>query len=1194
LSRPSVDPARSRARRPVRLLIIAFLASWLTTGLARAASVVDVQPPATPGQDAPDAVAIAITLDPTNHAEAIGGAGRSIPGSPSRGGDATAVAETATPGSAQATAVARGGSASGAASGGDAAATATASNSTAAPVRVSVIAAGGEANPSFTEPIAGHGGDATVDARAESTADGATLEIGVLTIQGSHAGAFGGAGARFASSSDPPGTGGDASSRSVAVALGNSRVRVVDRAQGGSAETGQAGSATSYAEGSNGGSESVTVESYATTGMGRIPGQASARARGTSSGGGNVSARAEQIAGYQTSTSTGGVSVQRDAVSGGTSGRLTLEQRVTGTSSRQVAGDALAALSASNELGGDLVATVRATGGNLLDAASGGGGAATIERFDFVGSEGREVALMGEATGGSAGGHDTSRGGDASIASHIAGSRAAAFSLSLRATGGAGDPTGSSASPYSNGGHAAIDSSVETGSDTLVLDLAAAGGNGGGSGQRAGDGGDAAVHASASNSGGAASLVAHARAANAGGANGSATPSGARAGRGGDATIDVDVSTAGDGNAITVGLASSFPAPASGAWGGQGSVMAVTVPTAAEARGGDASSSSIARAAGRSDVTVYDLARGGDAGGSARGGNASSRAIGESEGGNVVVEAEASAGRGYRTQEGATAVLDDVYGRSTTGDVRVFGEAVGGEGGNGADVLLLDAVGGETAGHLSLEQNAIGGGAHFQSTLAGRGGSARSALHHVGASSAMSLDVYAAGGYGFSGGTGEASIDVQNRAGSVDARARGFGADSRRERGADATTRIDVVALTDVEIGEEDYGDDPYDGRFGANGGEGGYLAGTSGLDGGDAESRSTGRSETGAVRVFDAARGGSALTGFFSTLPDGSRPDDGGAARSFAWAESQGSGTPVLARSVAAGGTGGEFYDDRANESHFGQGGEATAESHAIGLGVARAEALASAGYFGASQAIATASARGARSEVDATAASQNHFLLRDASVSIGAAIDGGSALARSAALDVSDADSPWPALDPTAANASARLVLGSVDAVTAPGLPGEHESARTIASFEFAAGGAAGTFQSSAALQLTSSAVHEFRNLQITLTDGTGLGELEGLRIRVHQGSTTFLDQSYDELASVLTAFDGDAIPLDGFVQVPDFAWYRTNHPISIALDWATQDPAFVFSGRALLTTVVPEPGTALLVGWGLGLLAWRRGRR
>lgn len=1193
-------PARAmrlRVLSPCSMLLAAFLCASLGPSASRSASVVDIQPTAIPGQDAADATAIAITSDPTNHAGATGGEGRSTLTSPSEGGDATALSETATSGPAQATAVARGGAAFLVGGGGDASATASASTSTAAPVRVTGVAGGGGTGVSDLAPLA-RGGDARVDVRAESTADGAALEVGVLTVQGNQGGAYGGDGeVHSVSASDPPGQGGDAFSRSVAIAAGNSRVHVIDRARGGSASRGVGGNATSYAEGSNQGSESVTVESNATAGRGRVSGEASARARGVSGGGGEVQLLAVQDASFENPTSTGGTSVQRDAVSGGTSGRLVMEQRVTGSTSREAAGGALAALSALNELGGDLVATVRAIGGNLLDAAAGNGGAATIERLDFTGSEGRNVELSGAATGGFASSNGASRGGDASITSRIVGSRAATLALDARATAGHGT-TDSLGQRSAHGGHASIDSAVDTRSDVLELELASIAGNGGGLNQRAGDGGDATTRALATNANGSASLVAYARAGSAGSANGSASSNGVRAGHGGDATIDVEVSTAGDGNAITLGLAFVFPSPESGAWAGHGSTIGAGLPTASDARGGNATSRSVARAAGRSDVSVYDFAQGGLGGGIASGGTASSSARGESEGGNVLVEAEARAGRSHLSLDGTAALLGEVYGRSTDGDVRVVGEAIGGEGGNGADAILIDAVRGETAGHLTLEQRAVGGSAHFQSTLAGRGGSARSALNHVGSSSAISLYAQAAGNVGFVGGSGEATIAVQNLGGSVDARARSFGANSRRAAGADAMTGVEVEALGDVLIGEDGWGHDPYDGTYGADAGDGGYVTGSRGFDGGVAESRSTGRSDAGAARVFDAARGGDALTGFFGALPEGDLPGDGGAARSSSFATSDAAGQPVLARSIAVGGIGGEFYDDRTGQSHFGRGGAATAESHASGLEVARAEARALAGYFAAPRAIAQASAHGARSEVDATAQSQNHYLLRSATVSMNAAVDGGSAIARSAALDAADAALPWPALEgePTttamaSAEASARLVLAAVDEVTAPPRPGVPEDVRTVVGFEFDASGSAGTYASRADLQLTSSAVHEFENLQITLTDGAGSGALESLRIRILQGGVTFVDRSYAELADALAAFDGTPIALDGFVQVPDFAWYRTNTPITIALDWTTSDPDFAFSGRALLTTVVPEPGTALLVALGLGVLARRR---
>ena len=103
--------------------------------------------------------------------------------------------------------------------------------------------------------------------------------------------------------------------------------------------------------------------------------------------------------------------------------------------------------------------------------------------------------------------------------------------------------------------------------------------------------------------------------------------------------------------------------------------------------------------------------------------------------------------------DGGDASLGAVYGRSETGEVVVVGEALAGRGGSrvdgapagdGGEAHLQDAVDGDTAGPLRLEQRAIGGSSGVGP--GGVGGAASSHLFRSKSAESLELQVQASGG----------------------------------------------------------------------------------------------------------------------------------------------------------------------------------------------------------------------------------------------------------------------------------------------------------------------------------------------------------------------------------------------------------------------------------------------------------------
>ncbi|GEM_PF-6771307 len=1066
-------------------------------------------------------------------------------------------------------------------------------------VAIQAGALGGEGGEGFRDSIpGGRGGDAILDLEARTLGDGHAVEIGTAsTVSGYQTSARGGNGDRGLGSGTPAaGPGGDASSRSVGIAEADSEVRIVDRAFGGASQGGFGGDATSYAEGRNAGASPVSVRAEATAGAGATPGEAIATARGVSTGGGAVRVEAlAQSAALFSGGSSGSIELN-DAVSGGTTGLLVLDQTARGAVSRTGRGHATTALSASNELGGDLEAHLRALGGSADIGADLPVGDATITRFDFRGSAARDVALTAEARAGSGLGEESDGGGDASIRSHVVGSNARALSLSAQAFGGTGDDV------YGfrggDGGASDVDLSIETSSETLTVEGLAFAGGGGESTRAewaAGNGGDATTRIVAINQAGSANVVGAARGAGGGFANRTFNLNAEVTGRGGDADAQVEVRTGGDGGHINLGAPDTFPSTPTGARGGNASRIRSNAPEIAPARGGNARSRSVAIASGAADVWVRDVAEGGDAAGRERGGHASSSARGESEGGNVTVLAEADAGRSGEGVAAPNVSLGEVYGSSTTGDVRVEGRLFAGRGSSNLDAVLVDVVRGETAGELDLYQQAWAGSS---SGSVRAGGRAESALRHHGSAERVGITALATGSAGDLGGEARAAIALVNTGGNARAVGSALAGGSNADRGADAIVEIEVEAQGAIEIGTAPRIPFPRDGAVaGGAGGTAEYV----GFDGGRATSFSAGTSATGPVTINDYARGGRAREiSVFGEVPKTARPGSGGDADSRAVGRSHGI-ADVTVHAEAVGGIAGSLQRiaTQPNESFpivNGRHGRAHARSTAIGQGSSRAEAIAHSGRGGAA-AIAKASAEGSETESIARARGYGRVLewLEVGSRVAGA---GGSS---AGITQIASGTELGSTTDAPVDDATRRLQTNAVvDPANEAGLvgllegidlPSENRRALAFLGLSASSEQLSGQFSSRAEILLPRSPAEKLANLEIVLADSHAKGSIESLQISISQGDLTFLSIELPEVASLDDELTGRVFSLADAVHVTSF--FQTNVPIIVEFAWTLREKSSLRTGW-ILTAQVPEPGSSLLLGLGMMFLAVQRAPR
>jgi hypothetical protein len=450
--------------------------------------------------------------------------------------------------------------------------------------------------------------------------------------------------------------GGPATSESSGEASGDARVTVVDVAVGGTGGSG--GAAVSHAFGSNTGASPVDVTSFSRGGVGLVVagGSATAAASGSSSGGGDVTARAIQMGGggvwsYQPDPVHAAQSHLANAVSGWTSGLLTLIQEAIGGAPRQGdGGDASSALVATNPGGGAVALVSQATGGRggqdgtggaalasaIADAdgatdvavtarATGGkggldGAGAALGTVRGTSSGGGSVSVTGEVIGGDGGDAEyapatAGDGASVDVEDAIEGLTSGALALTQIARGGDGGYSRGGAGGDGGSARSALtrDASVAS----LAVTVEAAGGHGGSAETTGGDGGGADARATARNDAGNVIVEGTARAGSGGGAQDGI------AGRGADATLDLFAESSGDGHRVVIGDAANRSL---GSYGGNGG-YAATGGAAGAAR-----STSTGIAHGASEVTVFDRAVGGVAGSStlvpSRGGDAFSTATG--------------------------------------------------------------------------------------------------------------------------------------------------------------------------------------------------------------------------------------------------------------------------------------------------------------------------------------------------------------------------------------------------------------------------------------------------------------------------------------------------------------------------------------------------------------------------------------
>ena len=595
-----------------------------------------------------------------------------------------------------------------------------------------VVARGGLGGDASTSGVGGDGGNATARATATSTGDGNGIVIG-------GAGEFGAIGGRAnirASFLNPgeAGIGGNADSRSVGSALGDSVVSVHDRAVGGEGFDG--GNAISHAEGHNLGSEAVSVLSEATGGTAIRPngrgGTAEAIARGTSVIG-DVSVTSRTTGGESGEIPEGsgpsiGIAVDVvNTVSGSTAGQLTLMQVGVGGASNSLdpvagtAGMANSSIEATNEGGGALVLISEAIGGAGLEdfvsggsatasahgtgvgeasvdvrATSRGGRGAAVDNGPVpvgAGSGGSAVAgsVSGESLGGgavrvlaAAFGGDTVRlggaGGDALILDAVSGSTSGQLTLEQFARGGTGAAGGVATSRFDEMAAAAELHAVSRSEGGRAQEAASL------IDAQAGRGGDSESALRISNDGGSVEAFAYALGGSGFGAGSRDT---ALNGDGGNARVDAFARTIGDGQTLILGdLSPSFR---SGAIGGRAGFNFSSTDLGG-GRGGDAASVSEGIAEGDSFVQVYDLAIASQGGRSnaiaGDGGDASSMAIGRNAGfERVVVVSEAHGGFGGSSSSS----IPGVGGRGANGSAvaNAFGFSEFGE----LDVAATTATG---------------------------------------------------------------------------------------------------------------------------------------------------------------------------------------------------------------------------------------------------------------------------------------------------------------------------------------------------------------------------------------------------------------------------------------------------------------------------------------------------------------------
>lgn len=530
------------------------------------------------------------------------------------------------------------------------------------------------------------------------------------------------------------------------------------------------GDATATAMGTHTGSGQLTVEATANVfdgGMSLDSGVGQASASGVATNGADVSVTANLFGGRDTEL--------RDAVSGSTSGTLSLQQRqgsyflpsgqsppssgVTRTglvATNPGGGDLAIRIDANTAVGelnapepddgdlviGDVVGTVATSNVDVL--VSGTGRHVRLENLDDAGtpsqiqgfSNGGDVSVRADLTSSDGFlvevtptawiGAD---GAAMTMDDTVSGDTSGQLTLSQNARAGAGTdfPGGLQDPPTplplvpGRGGDAYSRITRSGSFESLSVQSTATSGRGGGVGRMddGGDAGNATSIVDLANDAGAIGIIGMARAQAGGSSYG--TP-----GRGGDATGDFRATTTGDGQSITIGTASMFvrdPVTRQnlflGARGGAGGTHGTyngDPPT--PAAGGQATSRSEGVAAGNSEVMVFDLAEGGDAG--QGGGFGLSSVLGTGErGGDATSEAIAMGG-------GTSAVLAHSRAIGGSGSRRVTTGGMGGDAsaianGTGAGDTQAQAI--ATGGDVSVSGE-LAGSAHALASVSGPIGAA--------------------------------------------------------------------------------------------------------------------------------------------------------------------------------------------------------------------------------------------------------------------------------------------------------------------------------------------------------------------------------------------------------------------------------------------------------------------------------------
>jgi hypothetical protein len=927
---------------------------------------------------------------------------------------------------------------------------------------------------------------------------------------------------------------------------------------------------------------------------------------GSSPDGGDVRVRGEAIGGNGGTSGGMGASVALvDAISGSTTGALTLEQVATGgqgfvpgtaSSSLQCTGS-YSSLELHAEANGGSAREMRDSGvgpaggsASSIAAAHNEAGASLAYALAHggIGARGLQGALPGKggdaqvtASASSRGANDVVVGaqfvGPSPAVSGAFGGIGGGDSLGFDTVGGAGgDATSSSeAIAYGDGNASVFDR--------------AQGGRGSNGSQLGGDGGSASSTATARGAGSGRVVVQANADGGAGGSTGTFIATNPVAGAGGAARATASGFSDSGGDVEVTAVQTAGSAGIAGAGGVEGrssemrdavhggtaghlslTQMAVAGSSSGSGAGGSATSMLTSLNEGGGGLVQIAEARGGSG---LVGGTALAAASGETEGAAPLsVRATAVGGAGGQfgavSGNGGVASLGVVSGTSSGGgDVEVIGEVTGGAGGNrsavagnagdGASETLENAVDGTTTGSLTLVQRASGGAGGSRSinssgSAFGRAGSGTSHLAKDADVRSLTLVSEAFGGPAAlsaptGGGAAEASVDAINGSGSAVAAARAAGgAAASGSPGGTANLLASATTRGDghaVQVGRA-YAADPRLTETGAFGGGMGTSPFGSQI-GGDATSQSSGIAlGDSEVRVYDLAVGGSGNTA-------------GGRATSQAFGTTAGfSSVDVNSLAIAGSGV---------------RSGETSASADGRGLGAVSATATADASQLRLAAAGARAEASGSSGSANAEALAAGGAFARISAIS--------EAPVTAASVVQTHADAtgilPSPRLDGSADAFSyvtatgespdvwGRAALGALDR---QGLAGNDILLHSEAVFEQPTSG----FGSVQALTLS------FLSVELTSV------AFKELRFHISNGNTDLVDETFGQMSDALAFFQGTLDLRLGLAPLD----------LQFVLDLESGGAGSGFSTAFALGTVpVPEPSTASMLVAGLLLLSAQR---